>query len=44
VTPCPKCAYRAVCRFDASINRYRNIQGERRDHLLEQLAAEASDE
>jgi len=41
LTPCSSCHYRSVCRFDASINRYRNIQGEKRDDLLRKLAEEA---
>jgi len=40
ITPCSSCKYRSVCRFDASINRYRNIQNMRRDDLLKQLAEE----
>jgi ATP-dependent helicase/nuclease subunit B len=40
ITPCSACKYRSVCRFDASINRYRNIPGMRRDELLKQLAEE----
>ena len=40
ITPCSSCKYRSVCRFDASINRYRNIQGMRRDQVLEELAKE----
>jgi ATP-dependent helicase/nuclease subunit B len=40
VTPCSSCKFRGVCRFDPSINRYRNIQGQRRDELLKELAEE----
>jgi ATP-dependent helicase/nuclease subunit B len=40
ITPCSSCKYRGVCRFDPSINRYRNIQGMRRDQVLEELAKE----
>ena len=40
ITPCSNCKYRGVCRFDPSINRYRNIQGMRRDELLKKLAEE----
>jgi ATP-dependent helicase/nuclease subunit B len=44
ITPCSSCKYRSVCRFDASINRYRNIQGMKRDELLAQLVEEHGDE
>jgi ATP-dependent helicase/nuclease subunit B len=44
ITPCSSCNFRSVCRFDASINRYRNIQGVRRDELLQQLVGEEPDE
>ncbi|HEV8292937.1 MAG TPA: PD-(D/E)XK nuclease family protein [Tepidisphaeraceae bacterium] len=40
ITPCSSCKYRSVCRFDPSINRYRNIQNMRRDDLLKQLVEE----
>jgi len=40
ITPCSNCKYRGVCRFDPSINRYRNIPSMRRDELLKQIAEE----
>jgi ATP-dependent helicase/nuclease subunit B len=40
ITPCSNCKYRSICRFDPSTNRYRNIQGMKRDDLLKQLAEE----
>jgi len=40
ITPCPNCKYRDVCRFDASINRYRNIRPQKRDEVLKELAEE----
>jgi ATP-dependent helicase/nuclease subunit B len=44
ITPCSGCKYRSVCRFDPSINRYRNIHGMKRDELLQQLVQEHGDE
>jgi ATP-dependent helicase/nuclease subunit B len=41
-TPCPSCKYRSVCRFDPSINRYRNITSVKRDELLRTIAQEHS--
>jgi ATP-dependent helicase/nuclease subunit B len=38
VTPCPRCEYRAVCRFEPSVNRYNNLQSMRREDVLVQLA------
>jgi ATP-dependent helicase/nuclease subunit B len=33
-TPCPRCEYRSVCRFEPSINRYVNLQPMSRDDVL----------
>ena len=40
ITPCANCRYRSVCRFDASINRYRNIPSLPRDQVLREIAEE----
>jgi ATP-dependent helicase/nuclease subunit B len=39
-TPCSNCKYRSVCRFDASINRYRHIPSLPRDQVLREIAEE----
>jgi ATP-dependent helicase/nuclease subunit B len=33
-TPCPRCEYRSVCRFDPSINTYRHLPPMRREDVL----------
>jgi ATP-dependent helicase/nuclease subunit B len=33
-TPCPRCDYRSVCRFEPSINRYNSLQPMRREEAL----------
>jgi ATP-dependent helicase/nuclease subunit B len=33
-TPCPRCDYRSVCRFEPSINRYMNMQPMRREDVF----------
>jgi ATP-dependent helicase/nuclease subunit B len=38
-TPCPRCAYRSVCRFEPGINRYRMLQPMKRDELLAKVAS-----
>jgi ATP-dependent helicase/nuclease subunit B len=37
-SPCPRCEYRPVCRFDATINRYNNLAPMKKEQVLEQLA------
>jgi ATP-dependent helicase/nuclease subunit B len=39
-TPCEYCEYRAVCRFDASINRYHQLEKLSREQVLERAVAE----
>jgi ATP-dependent helicase/nuclease subunit B len=36
-SPCPRCAYRSVCRFDAAINGYHHLQGIGREEWLTQV-------
>jgi ATP-dependent helicase/nuclease subunit B len=34
LTPCSRCEYRSVCRFEPGINRYRMLQGMKREDVL----------
>jgi ATP-dependent helicase/nuclease subunit B len=38
VTPCPRCEYRSVCRFEPSINRYNNLEPLRREDALMRMS------
>jgi ATP-dependent helicase/nuclease subunit B len=38
-TPCPRCEYRSVCRFEPGINRYRTLQAMKREDVLVQLTS-----
>ena len=40
-SPCPYCEYKSVCRFDAALNRYRQIQPAPREQILQQVSREA---
>jgi ATP-dependent helicase/nuclease subunit B len=42
VTPCPQCDFRAVCRFDVSVNRYTPLQAMKRSEVFERVARGAS--
>jgi ATP-dependent helicase/nuclease subunit B len=33
-TPCPRCDYRSICRFEPSINRYTSLQPMRREDVF----------
>jgi ATP-dependent helicase/nuclease subunit B len=33
-TPCPRCDYRSICRFEPSINRYTNLQPMKREDVF----------
>ena len=33
-SPCPRCEYHGVCRFDAAINRYNHLQSRSREEIL----------
>jgi ATP-dependent helicase/nuclease subunit B len=33
-TPCPRCEFRSVCRFEPGINRYRMLPGMKREDVL----------
>lgn len=37
-TPCPRCEYRSVCRFEPSINRYNNLEPIRREDALSRMS------
>jgi ATP-dependent helicase/nuclease subunit B len=37
-TPCPKCEFKAVCRFDAAINRYQHLEPMGREDVLKRVA------
>jgi ATP-dependent helicase/nuclease subunit B len=43
-TPCSMCTYRAVCRFDAAINRYRILDKMDRESVLRQALEGVNDE
>jgi ATP-dependent helicase/nuclease subunit B len=43
ITPCPRCDYRSVCRFEPSINRYRTLQPMRREDVFSELAEHHGD-
>ena len=43
-TPCPSCGYRSVCRFDPSVDRYRNLPPMSREQVFTQLTQESSHE
>jgi ATP-dependent helicase/nuclease subunit B len=43
VTPCPRCQYKSVCRFDASLNHYHHIPNVRREEVLKRVVEEAAD-
>ena len=34
VSPCPRCDFRSVCRFEPSVNRYRKLESLKRDDAL----------
>jgi ATP-dependent helicase/DNAse subunit B len=36
-TPCPRCEFRSVCRFEPSINRYKNLEPLRREDVLSRV-------
>jgi len=42
-TPCPACAFRAVCRFDTAVNRYRHTAAMSTEQVIA-LAKEQADE
>jgi ATP-dependent helicase/nuclease subunit B len=37
LSPCPQCEFRAVCRFDPAINRYRQLTPMRREAVLNEV-------
>ena len=42
-TPCPRCEYRTVCRFEPGVNTYRILQPMRREEVLEKVLEGADD-
>jgi ATP-dependent helicase/nuclease subunit B len=42
-SPCSQCDYRAVCRFDVTINRYNPIKGKKRGEVLDDILREVAD-
>lgn len=34
LTPCPRCDFRSVCRFDPAVNGYHHLPGMKRDEVL----------
>ncbi len=43
-TPCPRCEYRSVCRFEPGMNRYNKLPAIKRDEVLKELAGGGADE
>jgi ATP-dependent helicase/nuclease subunit B len=43
-TPCPRCEFRAVCRFEPYVNRYRHLVPLRRGDALDRIAGREGDE
>ena len=41
-SPCPRCEYRSVCRFDVTLNGYNVMRGINRSELLQVGATHAS--
>src|SRR5204863_321267 len=41
-TPCVRCDYRAICRFEPSINRYRKLEPMQRQEAIEKMRKEMS--
>ena len=41
-TPCARCEYRSVCRFEPGVNRYRMLPSMKREEVLK--AVSGSDE
>ncbi len=39
-TPCPKCGYKSVCRFDPSVDRYRNLAPMGKEEVFKRLTNE----
>jgi ATP-dependent helicase/nuclease subunit B len=45
VSPCPRCSYKSICRFDPGINRYHVVQPMKKSQVLDLLAGkEVTDE
>jgi ATP-dependent helicase/nuclease subunit B len=40
-SPCPRCEFKSVCRFDTTINRYRVLESLNREEVLARAAAPA---
>jgi len=43
-SPCQRCDYRSVCRFDVAFNTYRPLEPMSREQVLERAASAASEE
>jgi ATP-dependent helicase/nuclease subunit B len=39
-TPCPRCEYRSVCRFEPGANRYRMLAAMKREDVLQIVAGQ----
>ena len=40
VTPCARCDFRSVCRFEVGINRYHNLEPMKRSDVMQAIAGE----
>ena len=43
-TPCPRCAFRGVCRFEPAVNRYRTLAPLGREEALKKMAEGGGDD
>jgi ATP-dependent helicase/nuclease subunit B len=43
-TPCPRCEYRSVCRFEPGVNHYRTLTAMKRDEVLKVVTGTAERE
>ncbi len=41
ISPCPRCEFRSVCRFETSINRYRMLPSFGREETLVRMMQES---
>jgi ATP-dependent helicase/nuclease subunit B len=43
-TPCPRCEYRSVCRFEPGVNRYRMLAAMKREEVLMTVAGKMTND
>lgn len=44
ITPCPRCEYRSVCRFEVPVNRYRVLESPPKAQVLSHILVEVADD